>query len=77
MAPPSGSAAFKKKDGTLTMSQDRLSVSWIPSAGGASGAITLPVAQITSTYCLPGIREDCQVALSSLFELAMVTCRNG
>ena len=50
MAPPSGSAAYKKKDGTLTMSQDRQSVSWIPAAGGASGTITLPVAQITSAY---------------------------
>ncbi|KAA8648663.1 TFIIH subunit TFB1 family protein [Aspergillus tanneri] len=48
MAPPSGSAAYKKKDGTLTMSQDRQSVSWIPAAGGASGTISLPVAQITS-----------------------------
>lgn len=50
MAPPSGSAAYKKKDGTLTLSQDRQSVSWIPSAGGASGSITLPVATITSKF---------------------------
>lgn len=51
MTPPSGSAAYKKKDGTLAMAQDRQSVSWIPSAGGASGVITLPVVQITSMYC--------------------------
>ncbi|KAE8144828.1 hypothetical protein BDV25DRAFT_134326 [Aspergillus avenaceus] len=53
MAPPSGSAAYKKKDGTLTMSQDRQSVSWIPSAGGATGAITLSVAQITNLQQTP------------------------
>ncbi|KAB8258262.1 hypothetical protein BDV32DRAFT_71738 [Aspergillus pseudonomiae] len=53
MAPPSGSAAYKKKDGTLTMSQDRQSVSWIPAAGGATGTITLSVAQITNLQQTP------------------------
>lgn len=48
MAPPSGSAAYKKKDGTLTISQDGQSISWIPAAGGATGMITIPVSQITS-----------------------------
>jgi transcription initiation factor TFIIH subunit 1 len=50
MAPPSGSAAYKKKDGTLTISQDGQSISWIPAAGGATGTITLSVAQVTSAY---------------------------
>ncbi|KAL2839959.1 hypothetical protein BJY01DRAFT_218839 [Aspergillus pseudoustus] len=53
MAPPSGSAAYKKKDGTLTMSPDRQSVSWIPAAGGASGTITIPVAQVTNLQQTP------------------------
>ncbi|KAL4742537.1 hypothetical protein BDV11DRAFT_180607 [Aspergillus similis] len=53
MAPPSGSAAYKKKDGTLTMSADRQSVSWIPAAGGASGTITISVAQITNLQQTP------------------------
>ncbi|KAI9932972.1 hypothetical protein ASPWEDRAFT_100272 [Aspergillus wentii DTO 134E9] len=53
MAPPSGSAAYKKKDGTLTMSQDRQSVSWIPAAGGASGTITLSVTHITNLQQTP------------------------
>ncbi|GLA10989.1 RNA polymerase II transcription factor B subunit 1 [Aspergillus niger] len=53
MAPPSGSAAYKKKDGTLTIAQDRQSISWIPAAGGAAGAITLPVAQITNLQQTP------------------------
>jgi transcription initiation factor TFIIH subunit 1 len=47
--PPSGSAAYKKKDGTLTMSKDRQSISWIPVAGGAGGALTIEVRNITST----------------------------
>ncbi|KAL3443072.1 hypothetical protein BJX65DRAFT_285902 [Aspergillus insuetus] len=53
MAPPSGSAAYKKKDGTLTMSPDRQSVSWIPAAGGASGTITIPVSQVTNLQQTP------------------------
>ncbi|KAL4932203.1 TFIIH subunit TFB1 family protein [Aspergillus undulatus] len=53
MAPPSGSASYKKKDGTLTVSPDRQSVSWIPGAGGASGAITISVAQVTNLQQTP------------------------
>ncbi|KAL3489379.1 hypothetical protein BJX62DRAFT_209350 [Aspergillus germanicus] len=53
MAPPSGSAAYKKKDGTLTMSPDRQSVSWIPAAGGASGTITIPVSHVTNLQQTP------------------------
>ncbi|KAL2823893.1 hypothetical protein BDW59DRAFT_148166 [Aspergillus cavernicola] len=53
MAPPSGSAAYKKKDGTLTISPDRQSISWIPAAGGASGTITLSVSQITNLQQTP------------------------
>ncbi|PKY02787.1 RNA polymerase II transcription factor subunit 1 [Aspergillus campestris IBT 28561] len=52
MAPPSGSAAYKKKDGTLTMAQDSQSISWTPVAGGA-GAITLPISQITNLQQTP------------------------
>ncbi|KAB8070860.1 hypothetical protein BDV29DRAFT_180111 [Aspergillus leporis] len=53
MAPPSGSAAYKKKDGTLTISQDGQSISWIPAAGGATGTITLSVAQVTNLQQTP------------------------
>ncbi|PLB33310.1 TFIIH subunit TFB1 family protein [Aspergillus candidus] len=52
MAPPSGSAAYKKKDGTLTMAQDSQSISWTPAAGGP-GAITLPISQITNLQQTP------------------------
>ena len=44
-----GSAAYKKKDGTLTLSKDSQSVSWTPVAPpGSKPALTLTVPQITS-----------------------------
>ncbi|TQB72714.1 RNA polymerase II transcription factor B subunit 1 [Monascus purpureus] len=52
-SPPSGSAAYKKKDGTLVMAQDRQSVTWIPAAGGASGTITISVSHITNLQQTP------------------------
>lgn len=49
MAPPRGSAAYKKKDGTLALSKDGRSVSWTPVAPPRSEpALTLPVSTITS-----------------------------
>ncbi|KAL4881954.1 hypothetical protein BJY04DRAFT_187735 [Aspergillus karnatakaensis] len=53
MAPLSGSAAYKKKDGTLMMSSDGQSVSWIPAAGGASGTITIAISQVTNLQQTP------------------------
>ncbi|EAW10603.1 TFIIH subunit TFB1 family protein [Aspergillus clavatus NRRL 1] len=66
MAPPSGSAAYKKKDGTLTMSQDRQSVSWIPAAGGAAGMITLSVAQITNLQQTPASNPKVMLKIFAL-----------
>jgi transcription initiation factor TFIIH subunit 1 len=57
MAPPSGSAAYKKKDGTLTISKDRQSISWIPAAGGAGGALTIEVKSITSMLAPSVLRK--------------------
>lgn len=49
MAPPRGSAAYKKKDGTLALSKDSQSVSWTPVAPpGSKPALTLAVSTITS-----------------------------
>lgn len=49
MAPPRGSAAYKKKDGTLALSKDSHSVSWTPVAPpGSKPALTLSVSSITS-----------------------------
>ncbi|KAL4958410.1 hypothetical protein BDW69DRAFT_153993, partial [Aspergillus filifer] len=53
MAPPSGMAAYKKKDGTLTVSPDSQSVSWIPAAGGAPGALNISVANVTNLQQTP------------------------
>ena len=51
MAPPRGSAAYKKKDGTLALSKDSQSVSWTPVAPpGSKPALTLPVSTITSEH---------------------------
>jgi transcription initiation factor TFIIH subunit 1 len=50
MATPSASASYKKKDGTLTVSKDHKSISWIPAAGGAGSAVTVSVQNMTSTY---------------------------
>jgi hypothetical protein len=49
MAPPKGSAVYKKKDGTLTVSNDRKSVTWTPIAPrGALPSVTIQVSEITS-----------------------------
>lgn len=50
MATPSASASYKKKDGTLTVSKDHKSISWIPAAGGAGSVVTVSVQNMTSTY---------------------------
>ena len=53
MAPPRGSAAYKKKDGTLAVSKGGQSVSWTPVAPPRSeAALTLPVSSITSEFTL-------------------------
>ena len=49
MAPPRGSATYKKKDGTLAVSKDGQSLSWTPVAPPRSQpALALPVSSITS-----------------------------
>ncbi|OKL59871.1 hypothetical protein UA08_04680 [Talaromyces atroroseus] len=53
MAAPSGSALFKKKDGILTVSKDHKSISWIPAAGGAGGAVTVAVQNMTNLQQTP------------------------
>ena len=59
MAPPRGSAAYKKKDGTLAVSKDGQSVSWTPVAPPrAEPALALPVSRITSTSKLFDISKS-------------------
>ncbi|KAJ5476486.1 hypothetical protein N7475_002215 [Penicillium sp. IBT 31633x] len=53
MAPPSGAASYKKKDGTLAISTDETSVSWNPAVVGAGSPITIPVVNITNLQQTP------------------------
>ena len=54
MAPLRGSAAYKKKDGTLAISKDGQSISWTPVAPPRSEpALKVPISTITSEYRLP------------------------
>ena len=58
MPTPRGSASYKKKDGTITLSKDRQDVLWIPVAPpGAAPALSLGVSSITSTS--PDLRTTC------------------
>ncbi|MCJ1341185.1 RNA polymerase II transcription factor B subunit 1 [Bachmanniomyces sp. S44760] len=51
MAPPRGSAVYKKKDGILALSKDSQSVSWTPTAPpGSKPALILAVSNITSEF---------------------------
>ena len=49
MAIPRGTAAYKKKDGILTVTDDQKSIIWTPQAnpGGPPG-ITLAISNVTS-----------------------------
>lgn len=53
MATVKGSAAYKKKDGTVTISKDQKSIIWTPVAPrGAPPGVILNIAEITSMYLL-------------------------
>tara|TARA_R110002060_G_scaffold18542_5_gene25467 strand:- start:502 stop:723 length:222 start_codon:yes stop_codon:yes gene_type:complete len=63
MAPITGAAAYKKKDGTLTIAKDQKSIVWLPHAGSDKG-LTIPVANITSTlFCRTQLQftDDLQI----------------
>lgn len=47
-----GRAALKKVDGLLTISDDELAVTWTPTSGAVAQAVTLNVANVTSTCVL-------------------------
>ncbi|KAF3481420.1 RNA polymerase II transcription factor B subunit 1 [Arthroderma uncinatum] len=50
--PPSASASYKKKDGTLAISSDLQSITWTPKAG-PDGSFTLQTAPITNLQQTP------------------------
>ncbi|OBT96467.1 RNA polymerase II transcription factor B subunit 1 [Pseudogymnoascus verrucosus] len=56
MASPRGSAAYKKKDGTVTLSPDQTSMVWTPTAAGLAG-ITINIADITNLQQTPETAE--------------------
>jgi transcription initiation factor TFIIH subunit 1 len=45
-----GSAAYKKKDGTLSISKDQTSILWIPIQSQDAPSVTIKVADITSMF---------------------------
>lgn len=45
---PKGHAAFKKKDGILSLSADQRTIFWAPTPGDGPPTITLPVENISS-----------------------------
>ncbi|KAL8900279.1 MAG: hypothetical protein Q9192_001151 [Flavoplaca navasiana] len=54
MAPPRGSAAYKKQDGTLAISKDGQSVSWTPiTPPGSKPTVTFPLYTITNLQQTP------------------------
>ncbi|SPO05650.1 related to RNA polymerase II transcription factor [Cephalotrichum gorgonifer] len=50
---PSGRAAFKKKDGVISLSPDQRTVLWTPAPGNGPPTITLPVENITNLQKTP------------------------
>jgi hypothetical protein len=63
---PKGTAAYKKKDGILTVTGDHKSIIWTPSPGTGPPVVSLSIANIMSEDCsgreerarLQGIRAD-------------------
>ncbi|KAL8778214.1 MAG: hypothetical protein Q9194_002118 [Teloschistes cf. exilis] len=54
MAPPRGSAAYKKQDGTLAISRDGQHVSWTPvTPPGSKPALNFAVSTITNLQQTP------------------------
>lgn len=47
-----GSAAYKKKDGTLSISKDQTSMLWIPIQSRDASSVTINIADITSMFWL-------------------------
>ncbi|KAM3078222.1 RNA polymerase II transcription factor B subunit 1 [Clarireedia jacksonii] len=67
MAPPvQGLAAYKKKDGTLSITTDQKSIQWLPlKATGAESAVNIAVADITNLQQTP---ETAPKVMLKIFE---------
>ncbi|KAK6826015.1 transcription initiation factor TFIIH subunit 1 [Apiospora arundinis] len=53
MAVPRGTAAYKKKDGILTVTDDQKSIIWTPQANPGSPGITLAISNVTNLQQTP------------------------
>jgi transcription initiation factor TFIIH subunit 1 len=63
MAVPQGKAAYKKKDGILTLSGDQKTVTWTPLPGNGPPVVAITIANITSEQ--PSYRSvDCSLMLT-------------
>ena len=52
MAVPQGKAAYKKKDGIITLSDDQKSVTWTPLPGTGPPVVSLSILNVTSERAL-------------------------
>lgn len=66
MAPPSGAASYKKKEGTLTVAENDQTLTWTPAVTGAS-TLTISIPTITSmqlSLSVPPTESLCTIANS-------------
>lgn len=56
MAPLSGVASYKKKDGILILSNDEKTLTWVAAAGPQ---MVIPVSTITSTCRIASVMPQC------------------
>ncbi|KAJ5133618.1 General transcription and DNA repair factor IIH subunit tcf-29 [Penicillium atrosanguineum] len=73
MAPPSGAASYKKKDGILTLSRDEESLTWNPAAADVA-ALTIHVSKITNLQQTPATAAK---VMLKIFALAADAPPNG
>ncbi|KAJ6108339.1 General transcription and DNA repair factor IIH subunit tcf-29 [Penicillium sp. IBT 18751x] len=65
MAPPSGAASYKKKDGILTLSQDEDSLTWKPTAADIP-PLTIYVSKITNLQQTPATAAKVMLKIFAL-----------
>lgn len=56
-AVPQAKAAYKKKDGILTLAGDQRTVTWTPLPGNGPPVVSVAVANITSEQAVPGVTQ--------------------
>lgn len=60
MAPPSAPVSFKKKDGSLTLTEDEATLVWTPAEASVSGH-NIAVSTITSMQLLKSAAQACHL----------------